>query len=331
MAFICKNCGGNITLDASTNTIICDSCGVQQSLSDVLSNEAENLIYKEDELSKSSILTYKRAVSLMVAARTESSFAFAAGIFEEIPGVFNSDYLAKECHEKAELFRSERIYQAAIMDMQSDDPSIIKKAITAFESLGTYKDCQTKSDECLPLLDVAQKNYQEKLRIAQEQKILEEQQRQETARKRKDIYKIIALFAILLTVFSIIRYFSMYSSSKIKISLSPRADNFISETYNHYVFTYDVEIKNTGTLDVNALEGMVIFEQDNEILIDTNISFYNYSTAVVRAKKSCQYTWELTVYSDNVALALYETDFDDIDVKIEITSITYANGKTKTY
>ena len=90
MALTCKNCGGNISLDPNSNLIICDSCGAQQTLTNALAEEPENFIYDEDELSRSSLNTYKRALSMMASARTESSFIFAAGVFFFFFYFFNS-------------------------------------------------------------------------------------------------------------------------------------------------------------------------------------------------------------------------------------------------
>lgn len=329
MSLTCKNCGGNISLDS--NLIICDSCGAKQSLNEVLVSETVNLIYNDDEVSETSLNTYKRALSMMSTARTESSFIFAAGVFEEIPDVFNANALAKECRDKAELFKAERIYNSAVIDMKSDDPVRIEGAIQAFKSLGEYKDSVTKIDECIPLLEVAQTTYQEKLRQAEEQRVKEEKQKQLRAKKNKFIGKLISLALVAITVILVIGYFRIYSSSNIKIMLSPDTENFLTEGYNKYTFSYDAKIENNGFLDVSAIEGEIIIEKDNEILVDTTLSFYNYSSAVVRSKKNSKFTWELTVYSYDTALTLYETDFDDLDVKIDITSITYTNGKTKTY
>lgn len=329
MSLTCKNCGGKISLDS--NLIICDSCGAKQSLNEVLASETANLIYNDDELSQTSLNTYKKALSMMSTARTESSFIFAAGVFEEIPDVFNASALAKECRDKAELFKAERIYNSAVIDMKSDVPVRIEGAIQAFKSLGEYKDSVAKIDECIPLLEVAQSTYQEKLRLAEEQRAKEKKQKQLRAKKNKFIGKLISLALIAVTIILVIGYFRIYSASNIKITLSPDTENFLTEGYNKYTFSYDAKIENNGFFDVSAIEGEIIVEKDNEILVDTTLNFYNYSSAVVRSKKSSKFTWELTVYSYDTALALYETDFDDLDVKIDITSITYANGKTKVY
>lgn len=331
MTLTCKNCGGNISLDANSNLITCDFCGAQQTLTSILADEPENFIYKEDELSRSSLDTYKRALSIMASAQTENSFILAAGVFKEIPNVLNADALAMECIEKANRFKCERIYNSAVIDMKSDDPARVEGAIQAFKSLGEYKDSVTKTDECTQLLRVAQANYQEKLRLAEDQRIRQEKQRRIRAKKNKFIGKLIPIAALAVVAIIVFGYFRVYSPSNIRVSLSPDTENYLTEGYNKYVFCYDVKIENNGFLDVSEVEGEITIQNDNEVLVDTTIDFYNDFSAIVRSKKSRKFTWELTVYSYDTALTLYETDFDDLDVKIDITSITYANGKTKSY
>lgn len=329
MALTCKNCGGNISLN--TNMLVCDSCGAQQALTDFLKNVSDNSIYNTDEFTTNARNTYKKALSLMAAARTESSFLFAAGVFEEIPTVLNAGVLAQECRVKANLLKSERIYNEAVTDMQSDNPHELERAIRAFGLLGEYKDAAAKKEECTALLSVAQIEWQEKLKKEEQQKTKEDAQAKAKAFKRKIRTRFIAVVLVLITVGAVIGTSFSYSPKHLKIEITPDAENFITEKYNDYVFHYIVKVKNNGLLDVRAIEGTVVFEKDNEVLVDTNISFSNYSSAVVRAKKSSKFTWELTVYPENTALALYETNFNDLKVKVDITGITYTNGKRKKY
>lgn len=122
--------------------------------------------------------------------------------------------------------------------MKSDDPARIEGAIQAFKSLGEYKDSVDKIDECLPLLSVAQVNHQEKLRIAEEQRVKEEKQKRMQAKRNKFIGKLISLAALAVATILIFGYFSIYSSSNIKISLSPNTESYLTEGYNKYVFCY---------------------------------------------------------------------------------------------
>lgn len=326
--FRCKTCGGSIYYDGAERRIVCDSCGASQILTDALTG---NCIYDNNEASSAALSTYCRAINMMSSANTEKSLTVVAELFEKIPGIFNSNLLAKECREKAELCKIERLYQQAVLDMQSDDPAKIKNAAEIFESISGYKDAASKSGECKPLLAKAEDLFEQKVKEAEVQRQKEEEKRKKAIASKKRRKWLILSAAVIVIAAIIIGNSIVYSKSNIKISITPNAENYLSESGNRYVFRYDVKIKNNGFHDVSAIEGNVIFEKGNEILVDTEISFNNYSSVVVRAKKSSKYTWELTVYSYDTALTLYETDFDDLKITVDITGITYKNGKTKTY
>jgi len=329
MALTCKNCGGNISLDPNANLIICEYCGAKQALADILVNGSDNLIC--NGLSISSLNTYKRAVSMMSSARTENSFLSAASVFDEIHDVLDANDLAKKCRDEADKLKTERLYNTAIANMKSNDPRIIEDAIMAFQSLGDYKDAATKIEECMPLLNAAKAAYQEKLNTEAERRAKEEKLKQLYKEKKDKINKIVLYALIALSVIFLIGRIQAYSRSNIKITMSPDAENYLTESYNKYVFHYDVNVKNKGLFAVNYIAGEVIIEKDNEVLVDTTFYFSSSSGALVRAKKHRKFGWELSVQSYDTARMLFLTDFDDLDVKIKITEITYKNGKTKTY
>ncbi len=329
MALTCKNCGGNITLDPDANLIICEYCGAKQALSDILANGTDCWIC--NDLSKNTLNTYKRAHSMISTAQTENAFLSAAKAFEEIPDVLDANELAKKCREKAEEFKTERNYNTAIANMKSADPRRIEDAILSFQSLGEYKDSAAKIEECMPLLNAAKAAYQEKLNAEAEKRARDEKIKQLYQEKKARIRKIVLYALIVLSVIFLIGRIQAYSRSNIKITMSPDAENYLTESYNKYVFHYDVNVKNKGLFAVNYIAGEVIIEKDNEVLVDTTFYFSSSSGALVRAKKHRKFGWELSVQSYDTARMLFLTDFDDLDVKIKITEITYKNGKTKTY
>ncbi len=331
MALACKNCGGNILLTSTSDALVCDACGAEQSLTTFLADVPDCSIYRQDEVSQKAIDTYRRGVSLMSSARTEGSFAFAAGVFEQVPDVLNADDLARECRERAALLKSERIYTGAITDMQSDDPMKIEAAIRAFTSLKGYKDSAEKMDKCIPLLSAARIKHQKAAEEEERQQRKRESQRKAKAARKKLVKSFARIVVVLAAIGAVIGYFFVYSPKHIKIQMTPHAGSFVTREHNNYVFCFDVIVGNDGLLDVCAVEGTVVFEKDDEVLVDTAISFSNYSSAAVRAGKTAKFNWELTVYSADTALSLYQTDFDELDVRFDITAITYTNGKTKNY
>lgn len=330
MALTCKNCGGTISLDIQQNQLVCDSCGVRQALSQI-SAEADNGIYRADDVSHSSLKAYRRALNMMTSATAESAYLLVAREFDAIGDVLNAAALATECRERAELVRTERLYNEALTAMHSADPSKLEEALHTFESLGNYKDAPMRCEECIPLLRTAQIQWAEQQRRTEMQRLREEKQQKRCEAKRRFLWKLTALFAAVAVILGVIGYVKVYSPSNITITLTPRASGYITEKYNGTLFTYEAHIRNNGWLDVRAVDGTVAFETDGEVFVDTAISFSNYASAVVRAHKSSTYTWELTVYSDNAVQMLSATDFEDVEVHINIQRITYTNGKTKTY
>lgn len=329
MALVCKYCGGTISIKEDFHTIVCDFCGEEQSLSSAADRSGSN-IFKNDDVSVEELTTYRRAISILSSAQTENDFLRAAGVLSQIPGVFNAADLAKECRDKADLVRTELEYKTAVADMHSEEPALIERAIRTFESLGKYKDATKMAKECTPLLKIAQDKSAERRRIAEQQRLADAQVMRRQRAKKRIVRGLIAGIAFLVAVCVVVGYFTVYSSSNIVITLSPD-DEYVTTSYSGYVFHYDANIENTGYLDVQAIEGTVLFEKEDEVLVDTSISFYNYSSAVVRAGKNSRFTWELTVYSEDTARALYQTPFEDIHVVVEITRITYTDGKTKEY
>ena len=210
---------------------------------------------------------------------------------------------------------------------------IYKTALSIMNSAKTEKNFLEAAEKFEQISDFLNANIlaNECLNKAEQQKIHDNEIKRKNDAQRAFITKTFSYITLIVAVLVIIVNLYTYSLSNIKIHLSPDEENFISERYNNYIFTYDVKIKNTGLLDIKSIEGTIIIEDGNEILVDTPISFYNYSSAIVRAHKSTSFKWELTVRSYDIALALYETDFDDLTVKIEISSITYEDGKIKTY
>lgn len=329
MALVCKHCGGTISIKEDFHTIVCDFCGEEQSLSSA-ADRSESNIFKNDDVSVEKLIAYRRAISIMTSAHTENDFLRAAGLFNQIPEVLNAADLAKVCRDKADLVRTESTYKTAVADMHSEEPALIERAIRTFESLGKYKDATKMAKECTPLLKIAQEKSAERRRIAEQQRLADAQVMRRQRVKKRIVRGLIAGIVLLAAVCVVVGYFTVYSSSNIVITLSPD-DEYVTTSYSGYVFHYDVNIENTGYLDVQAIEGTVIFEKEDEVLVDTSISFYNYSSAVVRAGKNSKFTWELTVYSEDTARALYQTPFEELDVYIDITDITYTNGETKSY
>lgn len=324
----CKNCGGSITFDSSSKTLTCEFCGATQTFSDLLVNKETEFIFDQDSATNAVLNTYRQAVTMMERAQTERSFIIAAELFEEVPALFNAEYLAQECRGKAELIKKEQIYQTALLSMKTILPEPLEHAEKLFESIPNYKDAAAQIDRCRGLMPQAQQNAalkekEERQREIKEQRIIKK-------RKKKRFFILSCILFLCLGIFLFGK--SLYSRNNIKIIVSPVDDAYLTTDYNDYTFHYDVEIKNNSFFDITALNAEIYFENPNDkVLIDANLNLYNYSIPVVRAKKSTNITWSITMQSQANASELYNSDFEDLDINIDITNITFKDGKRIQY
>ena len=152
---------------------------------------------------------YNRAKNLMNLGQ-ESSYIEAKNYFESIAGHRDSDALAKECEEKAEIVRKDNLYNKAC-DVFDDShkwvgkPSGIKAyedAMAIFLSLDGWKNSAIKADECsrkiaeLQQLEEQRKAEEtakaEKLRLERERQAELERIEQEKKKKRNKKIAIIS-------------------------------------------------------------------------------------------------------------------------------------------
>ena len=317
MALTCKNCGGSIRYDAERKTITCESCGSSQAINSGLG--MGEMIYESDDLTSASMNTYYRAVKMMSEATRIAELETAKSMFERISDVLNSSALVKECQDRIELLETEQKYKAALSNMQSDDPETVALAQKSFAQLGDYRDSVSKAEECAPLIKKAEEFQGKKA----------EREKREKARRNRKFKTIIVGIAIVIVAALLINS-HIYSDSRYKIKITPIQEGYLSDWGGRYEFLYEVEIKNRGILDVSAMECEVIIEKKNDVIVDTSVSFSNYSSAAVRAGKSARFNWELKTDSEYVADEL-NNNFDDLDIKVKITQIQFTNGKLKTY
>lgn len=317
MSLTCKNCGGNISFDAKTNTITCESCGSSQSLNSI--TNASDTVYENDGKTSANINTYQRALNMMSNATTIDALKTAQLMFERIQGTLNAESLAKECREKIELMSIENQYQQALCDMNSEQPDTVISAQNTFNLLGEYKDSLQKSEECNELIQKA-KSLQE---------INKAKERRQAAKRKRKISLICFVLIMVVTIAIFARSY-VYSSKRYIVDIQPTKQNYLTEKGQNYEFLYEVEIENKGFLDVVAIECDVIIEKDDDVVADTNITYSNYSSVAVRAGKSNRFSWTLRTNSTYVAEELYY-NFDELDIHVDITQIQFANGKIKTY
>lgn len=331
----CKNCGGNIYINDTTNQFICDSCGASQSLNDAFSKEFTDAIFDQSTIPEEKLREYHKALARMERVQSENGLLATAEMFEKIPDILNSEFLAKECRNRSALLKKERLYSTAAEEFESKEPERVKYAISLLETIVGYKDTNARLEEYKRLLPEIEHEYEEHQKEQAKIRLKEHQERERLAKKRKRQRIRLALIAAALIAAIAWFYSAIYSSSNVKISILPNENGYVTTKYSSYVFNYDVNIKNNSFFDISGIHADIYFEEPNgNILIDTNLNIGNYgstSTTAVRSHKSTEYNWSVSVSSEDIAQKLSEYDFKKLDVKIKIKEISFTNGKKKSY
>lgn len=102
---------------------------------------------------------YSEALECMNSATTQVKFLQAARLFESVPQYKNSADLSKECREKAENARLEKIYdQARSKLIVAQTESGYKEVARIFNSIKDYKDSEELEQQCLEKAETARKD-----------------------------------------------------------------------------------------------------------------------------------------------------------------------------
>ena len=139
---------------------------------------------------------YHNAVKAMNSASTEVNFNAAAALFKEIQGYKDSDLMAKDCLEKAEVCRKDSVYVSAKEKMEEGTVYSYESAISMFSSIPSWKDADEKIPVCQAKIEEIKANDE---RIARE-----EEARRFVAEKNKKKVKKIATIATFTTAACII-------------------------------------------------------------------------------------------------------------------------------
>ncbi len=127
--------------------------------------------------------TFAQASEIMKSADSEASYKKAAELFDSIRGYLNSEYLASECLEKAEIARKDQIYYDAKSKMQSPLLSFRRTAEELFASIAGWRDADEQIVVCRRLI---------------------EELKQKTAKLKKKIIIISSLVFVVVAAFCVI-------------------------------------------------------------------------------------------------------------------------------
>lgn len=353
---ICKICGGELDIDIRREAIVCDYCGGCQPLE----TDAE-IVIDPAKLPAQTIQQYKRAYQAFSSAKTADQYEAAAKMLEQMAGFGESDAMAKEARKKEAQYRKEELYACAVQYLNSQNIDKIQLAAKAFAELGDYRDAKELLKKCPEYSKQLEKEQHDreierekikhdremeakkakhdreiqmkKAQLALEKQEAKEERKRQKLEKRRIRKRNFRIFLVLLIIAGLILGgLYLHSRQHLHITMEPKQDGYYEVKRDQVIFFYEVTVENTGYLDINGFDASVIFENtDGEVLVDTKMYIDNYDTAAVRGKKTVTFTWELSVYDQDRAWELAQTDFEDLKVTIEINEIRFSTGLTRKY
>ena len=172
--------------------------------------------------------TYHQAKDMMYEANSELRYKDAARRFQTISGYMDSDALATQCFEYAEIARKDEIYNKGISQMEGEDEEKYQTAIKTFQSIQSWKDTDDKIKLCENKIDEIKKKRE-----------LELQEYKRNQKKRKTRKLIIVIAGVVFCAFIV---------SMIVIINNIRCEN----SYKH-----GTELLSSGTYD----EAQTVFTQ----------------------------------------------------------------------
>ncbi|MBQ9415835.1 MAG: toll/interleukin-1 receptor domain-containing protein [Clostridia bacterium] len=147
---------------------------------------------------------YKGAVSAMNTANTESAYKAAADSFRLISGFQDSDELAEQCLDKAEVCRKNAIYASARTEQIKNSIAGCESAIRLYESISGWKDADEQIYACRKKIEETKAKEEadrlERERQAEQKRIAAEK----AAKKRKKIAAIVTPIVVACIAFVIV-------------------------------------------------------------------------------------------------------------------------------
>lgn len=120
---------------------------------------------------------YNEAVTAMDEADTEATYKSAAELFDAIVDFKDSEILAQQCLDKAEICRKDSIYKSAVARKNANIIKSLEEAIVFFKSIPGWKDADEQVIACQKSLEEAKMAKEERLRKAEERYIAAEKHR----------------------------------------------------------------------------------------------------------------------------------------------------------
>lgn len=302
---------------------------------------------------------YDIALSYIEDAETEDDYLNAAEKFKSISGFEDSDKLAEQCLEKAEIARKDKIYDDAMYYSNSLNPRQIERSIKLLESIADWKDANEmigKAKERLEEINAAEERKRLDKEKQEEEKRIAAEKRQKRIRVTFIIMVVIAViavaFAIIWTTFiipeskyneaveqlnseeyeaayKIFNELGDYKDSEAQakaLELMWQKEGVWSANVGDIVKFGSYEQDNDKSNGKEEIEWEVLDKQDNKLLV---ISKYCLDCQPYNTKYE-DVTWENCSLREWLNNTFLDTAFSDVK-KAMIPSVTIANDDNYPY
>lgn len=236
---------------------------------------------------------YNEAVTAMDKADTEKDYKSVAKLFDAIVDFKDSEILAQQCLDKAEICRKDSIYESAVARKNANIIKSLEEAIVFFKSIPGWKDSDEQVIACQKKLEEMKVKEEERLRKAEERYIAAEKRR----KKRKKQYAIGSAIIGACLIFAIVLFTVIIPNNR----------------YNKAVALID-----EGSV-VEAYEALRALDGYKDSTDKANSIYVKYKIEKIKAAKA----------GDYVVFGAYEQDNDTSNGKEDVEWLVLANEGDK--
>lgn len=265
---------------------------------------------------------YNRAKDMMQAASSEEEYEEAAEEFERILDFKDSKTLAGECHEKANAWHKDKIYENATLLMNKNTISGYEEALKIFRGISDWKDSDRRIHTC-------QKKIEE-INAKEEAERLEQERKEEVDRiaKEKAKAKTIKILKIAIPVVCVcIAVVFVLTTVIIPNSKYNNAINLIEE--EKYVEAYETLSSLEGYKDsadkMQEIRTKYIKEQLGNAEVGNTIKFGSYEQDDDENNGKENIEWQVLEKQENKVLVISTYGLDCHPYNDEDENVTWKN------
>lgn len=253
---------------------------------------------------------YNEAVTAMDEADTEATYKSAAELFDAIIDFKDSEMLAQQCLDKAEICRKDSIYKSAVARKNANIIKSLEEAIVFFKSIPGWKDADEQVIACQKSLEEAKMAKEERLRKAEERYIAAEKRR----KKRKKQYAIgsaiigaclifaIVLFTVIIPNLKYNKALELYDLGKYNeaITAFEKLNSYKDSTdkLKQCKYLYAVELEESGNI-VEAYETLIALGGYEDSADRASEIYEKYKNEKLKVAKAGDYIFFGTYEQDN--------------------------------